>query len=267
MGKELSQLENTQTVVLQQTDGKKIYLDLNVSTDTTAIESFKQASLVSEKAFEKSTDISNASFDYATGVAVCLAMSATLLAYLFGARSFKLTEMSFKVVSSDIKESAQTHLLTSQLMMENQIKVLKVQKRNELNDEIRSKITTYLSKFSSLRQKILMEYSFPYGSSIPLKESSESCSDKVRNHYLYKEINDSYSHLISLTINISLLINPYEENAKCLLDKMDALNGGILDVLPELFFKEQNKVEELLNELLNIKLSVHKYSVLVVGES
>ena len=68
-------------------------------------------------------------------------------------------------------------------------------------------------------------------------------------------------------INISLLINPYEENAKCLLDKMDALNGGILDVLPELFFKEQNKVEELLNELLNIKLSVHKYSVLVVGES
>ena len=162
MGKELSQLENTQTVVLQQTDGKKIYLDLNVSTDTTAIESFKQASLVSEKAFEKSADISNASFDYATGVAVCLAMSATLLAYLFGARSFKLTEMSFKVVSSDIKESAQTHLLTSQLMMENQIKVLKVQKRNELNDEIRSKITTYLSKFSSLRQKILMEYSFPY---------------------------------------------------------------------------------------------------------
>ena len=38
-GKELSQLENTQTVVLQQEDGKKIYLDLNVSTDTTAIES------------------------------------------------------------------------------------------------------------------------------------------------------------------------------------------------------------------------------------
>lgn len=90
----LSELENTQTVVLQQTDGKKIYLDLNVSTDTTAI-----------KSFEKSADISNASFDYATGIAVFLALCATGLAYWFGARSFILTKQSFEAVMSQINLS------------------------------------------------------------------------------------------------------------------------------------------------------------------
>lgn len=258
----MADLESAKAVFLQQPNGEKLQLELKITQvvdDTNAI-----------KSFQKGADISIASFDYATGIAVFLALCATALAYWFGVRSFKLTEMSFNLVSNDIKESAQTNLKTSELMMQNQIRVLEIQKRNEVNDEVRAKIAIYLSKFSSLRQKILMEYAFPNGGSIPLEKSSESgidIIDKVSNHYLFKEMNNSYSDLISLTISISLIINPYEENSKCLLCKMDALNDGVLKILPEIFFKEKNIVEKQLSELQNIRLNVHKYSILVVGES
>lgn len=37
------QLAKNQMIVLQQPNGEKIYLDLNVSTDTTAIKSFEKS--------------------------------------------------------------------------------------------------------------------------------------------------------------------------------------------------------------------------------
>lgn len=115
MGKELSQLENTQTVVLQQADGKKIYLDLNVSTDTTAISSFALSVMI----------------------ALILGSLATWLAYWFGRKSFKLTEMSFKVVSEDIKQAAQTNRETTIELINNQREIAELEiKYKEKSEEL-----------------------------------------------------------------------------------------------------------------------------------
>ena len=116
MGKELSQLENTQTVVLQQTDGKKIYLDLNVSTDTTAISSFALSVMI----------------------ALILGGLATWLAYWFGRKSFKLTEMSFDTVIEQIKASEKAHIDSNNMLIKSQQEIFQKEaviriKHDELN--------------------------------------------------------------------------------------------------------------------------------------
>ena len=183
----MSQLENTQTVVLQQADGKKIYLDLNVSTDTTAIESFKQASLVSEKAFEKSTDISNASFDYATGIAVFLALCATALAYWFGARSFKLTEMSFKTVSDDIKQAAESHSQTTLNLIENQEKLKLIDINEKRIHDVRTDLFILENDIEEIKYILQFSTAFP---------TREICSDDEK--ILFEKLNNLRKTVIKL---------------------------------------------------------------------
>ncbi len=83
--------QNTQAVVLQQPNDQIIHLDLQHSTDTTAIWSFVIAMVV----------------------AFILGISATIIAIWYGRKSFKLTEMSFKIVSADIKQAAETHRMVN----------------------------------------------------------------------------------------------------------------------------------------------------------
>src|SRR5690606_30457744 len=94
----MAEQENTQAVVLLQPNGQKVYLDLNHSTDTTAIWSFVIAMIV----------------------ALILGISATIIAIWYGRKSFKLTEMSFKVVSEDIKQAAETNRQTTKTLIESQ---------------------------------------------------------------------------------------------------------------------------------------------------
>lgn len=83
-----------QTASVVENSNRKMELNLNHSTDTTAISSFEQ-----------SAKVAVSSFDYATGVAVFLALCATGLAYWFGVRSFVLTKRSFDVVLEQITSS------------------------------------------------------------------------------------------------------------------------------------------------------------------
>ncbi|MDY6449688.1 hypothetical protein [Acinetobacter faecalis] len=104
--------QNTQAVVLQQPNGEKLQVELKitqVADDTTAI-----------KSFEKSADISIASFDYATGIAVFLALCATGLAYWFGVRSFVLTKQSFDSLIEQIKSSECVTLSTNKALIVSQ---------------------------------------------------------------------------------------------------------------------------------------------------
>jgi len=103
------QQENTQAVVFQQPNGQKVYLDLNHSTDTTAISSFVLSVII----------------------ALILGGLATWLAYWYGRKSFKLTELSFKVVSEDIKEAAESHRNMTKQIIESQ----EMLKRIELQEE------------------------------------------------------------------------------------------------------------------------------------
>ena len=127
------QQPNVQTIVLQQP--AKTQMELNASTDKTAISSFGLSVLI----------------------AVILGLFATWLAYWYGRKSFKLTEMSFKTVSEDIKQAAETHRITTDKVLNNQ-KMLKEQElqflyRSSEIDKFRNVIAEYfalLMKFNSV---------------------------------------------------------------------------------------------------------------------
>ncbi|NHC02409.1 hypothetical protein G9F31_01245 [Acinetobacter sp. 187] len=144
---------NKQLLILEQENGKKIYLDLNVSTDTTAIESFKQAAITSEKAFDKGVDISTSSFDYATGIAVFLALCATGLAYWFGAKSFVLTKQSFEAVVKQIKSSENLMETSNRELIESQENL----KRLDIANERCNSIRLVAAEFISLCEHLMYE--------------------------------------------------------------------------------------------------------------
>lgn len=77
------------------------HLRLDATTDKTAISSFALSVII----------------------ALILGGLATWLAYWYGRKSFKLTEMSFKVVSQDIQEAAQSHHKTTLELIRSQEKV------------------------------------------------------------------------------------------------------------------------------------------------
>lgn len=115
----LPQQENTQAMILQQPNGQKVYLDLNHSTDTTAIWSFIAAMIAS-----------------------------TLIAIWYGRKSFKLTEMSFKTVIQQIQASEQSalslnsKLFEQQLILQNRLKELEIQKN--IIDRFRCAAETFI---------------------------------------------------------------------------------------------------------------------------
>ena len=90
--------ENSQALILQQPNGQKVYLDLNHSTDTTAIWSFIVAMVI----------------------ALVLGGLATFLAYWYGKRSFDLTKQSFDAVMAQIKSSEKSALDINKKLFEQQ---------------------------------------------------------------------------------------------------------------------------------------------------
>ncbi|WP_250850261.1 hypothetical protein [Acinetobacter sp. ANC 5378] len=118
------QQPNVQTIVLQQP--AKTHLELNASTDKTAISSFALSVVI----------------------ALILGGLATWLAYWYGKKSFRLTEMSFKTVSEDIKQAAETHRLVNAQILESQ----KTNKDRDIklafNKEWSEKLITSLSELT-----------------------------------------------------------------------------------------------------------------------
>ena len=104
------QQPNVQTIALQQP--ARTHMELNASTDKTAISSFALSVVI----------------------ALLLGGLATWLAYWYGRKSFKLTEMSFKTVIQQIQASEQSalslnsKLFEQQLMLQNRLKELEIQK-------------------------------------------------------------------------------------------------------------------------------------------
>ncbi|MDY6456954.1 hypothetical protein SKM57_02705 [Acinetobacter faecalis] len=90
--------QNTQAVILQQPNDQIIRLDLQHSTDTTAIWSFVIAMVV----------------------AFILGISATIIAIWYGRKSFVLTKQSFDVVVKQIQSSETTTLESNRQLIDSQ---------------------------------------------------------------------------------------------------------------------------------------------------
>lgn len=151
---------NTRTVVLQQPKDQNITLDLNHSTDTTAIWSFMAAMII----------------------AFILGVSATIIAIWYGRKSFKLTELSFKTVSNDIKEAAELNRIVNKQIIEAQYKLKNLEQKNKF-------IQDWLSKFT------LEVSSLDYEASDILRDMKVYCSKDYKecNSEIIREIRLGYS--------------------------------------------------------------------------
>ena len=96
-----------QEATVVENPNQKMELDLNHSTDTTAISSFTLSVII----------------------ALILGSFATWLAYWYGRKSFKLTEMSFKTVVEQIKASEQSALDLNIKLFEQQITLRNLDKK------------------------------------------------------------------------------------------------------------------------------------------
>ena len=127
------QQPNVQTIVLQQP--AKTHMELNASTDKTAISSFALSVVI----------------------ALILGGLATWLAYWYGRKSFVLTELSFKVVSEDIRQAAKTNSDIAISMMENQITITELQIRSKEKSEELERIITRGGEIIVLQNKLIIE--------------------------------------------------------------------------------------------------------------
>lgn len=223
------QLAKNQMIVLQQQNGEKIYLDLNVSTDTTAI-----------KSFEKSADMSIASFDYATVIAVFLALCATGLAYWFGARSFKLTEMSFKVVSEDIKEAAETHRITTVELLSSQERLKWLEIREGRYKEVINElcaVENFMAEIYQISQLNFIKGNLPiseYDSIAQLEKLTKMRKAFTRISHLFEiyfnqDIKQSIMSIIKHIDELIFDIKQNKENSYLLCKKLDKKISILID--------------------------------------
>ena len=118
------QQSNVQTIVLQQP--AKTQMELNASTDKTAISSFALSVVI----------------------ALLLGGLATWLAYWYGRKSFKLTEMSFKTVIQQIQASEQSALDLNKRIFEQQLELKNWSKQFEIQKMIIERFRYAAEKFT-----------------------------------------------------------------------------------------------------------------------
>ncbi|MFW1755062.1 hypothetical protein [Acinetobacter wanghuae] len=117
----------------------KIPLDIQHSTDTTAISSFALSVII----------------------ALILGCLATWLAYWYGRKSFQLTEMSFKTVVEEIKASQQSALDLNAKLFEQQsmlqLNKLQYAYKSAQVEKLRTIITEYLTCLIDFNTSITMK--------------------------------------------------------------------------------------------------------------
>lgn len=217
-------LLQNQAIILQQPNGEKIYLDLNVSTDTTAI-----------KSFEKSADISIASFDYATGIALFLGLCATWLAYWYGRTSFKLTKQSFDAVIAQIKSSEQVALDLNQRLFEQQKELqnkdLAFKQKSEWENQLRAVSAEYQINLT------MFIYKSQYFEKNLLSSQSEE-----RNNF-YNEITIISEHAIKHLVRLDLFFDPNDDDLDQIIYWSDIFSIISNDLLIE--YQTQNDLNKL----------------------
>ncbi|GAA5183171.1 hypothetical protein GCM10023345_10850 [Acinetobacter kookii] len=237
------QQENTQAIILQQPNGQKVYLDLNHSTDTTAISSFALSVII----------------------ALILGGFATWLAYWYGRRSFDLTRQSFDTVIAQIKSSEQVALDLNQRLFEQQQKLQNDQNKNAQNTENLNLLHSSIVRFIVEAENFLLKITL-----LEQKHKGYDFLEKIEpNSYqdlFFNEIGKSFevlgierSKIILYYLRISK--KDYEEIANTLKD----VYMSALDVRNSLIrgrdnfgnysidcMKKIEKAKFILNEILEI---------------
>lgn len=175
-----------QTASVVENPNRKMELDLNHSTDTTAISSFTLSVII----------------------ALILGSFATWLAYWYGRKSFQLTELSFKVVSEDIKEAAESHRNMTKQLIESQENLKRVELQEEFYRGWKLKLIDDLAVLKPLVHKY-----------ITLLGSVALVLNDVKDWFKNNEYEDMRSELKSLEDDIFPLIARISTHLKMLVEE------------------------------------------------
>ncbi|TCB51102.1 hypothetical protein E0H80_06970 [Acinetobacter sp. ANC 4779] len=222
------QQPNVQTIVLQQP--AKTHMELNASTDKTAISSFALSVII----------------------ALILGSFATWLAYWYGRRSFDLTRQSFEAVIKQIESSEQSALNLNAKLFEQQLIL-----QNQKDKSEREKNT--MDRFRNAALNFIM-HAETFASYITFLHSSHQ-------DFKFEEKIEvgSYEHKIFLSIleKIDLL---FESRSNLLFSTLemeistyDQVDKSIAEIINQTIFVRNN----LIRERDTIMAEVKKYKFVI----
>ncbi len=223
-----------QTASVVENSNRKMELDLNHSTDTTAISSFGLSVLI----------------------AVILGLFATWLAYWYGRRSFDLTKQSFDSLIEQIKSSENVTLKTNSELMSTQ----QVQKEYELKflrkqadrSDFRKKSFEYihiaklLMKFLVIKINNIEDSTWDY----LIKQHKSTFYDEFQSR-----VEPDFEKLGAISLELFMILNIKSVNHYKFSKMIEDINRNILSILNTLDSKIETtknvkSMSNQINELL-----------------
>jgi len=226
------QQPNVQTIVLQQP--AKTHMELNTSTDKTAISSFALSVVI----------------------ALILGALATWLAYWYGRKSFDLTKQSFDSLIEQIKSSENITLTTNQELInsqENQKKFeLSFQRKQADRAEFRKLSFEYISTAKLTLKFLIIKLS---------NIEDEAWEYLVENNYdqffetFNEQLNEDFNKLGAISLHLFLILDNKSKNHYKFSEKIELINRLVFSILSSLKSKKETKekTEDLakkINDLL-----------------
>ena len=242
-------VEEKQAVVLEQPKDQKVYLDVQHSTDTTAIWSFVIAMVV----------------------AFILGISATIIAIWYGRKSFDLTKQSFDSLVKQIESSEKITVASNnglaQSQADSKLTELRFLYKSSEIQNLRKMIADYFATVVALNTHMVFKVSF-------LKDN-KFLNDNDKNKYiheLFDEIKRYANEIFTFSFQIDLMLDMDNSNEeKKIGNELNNLNKALNKIIGNLAMNKKDiidpvvefgfvfdRVKEKLTKYILAEIQLHK---------
>lgn len=242
-------VEEKQAVVLEQPKDQKVYLDLQHSTDTTAIWSFAIAMVI----------------------AFILGISATIIAIWYGRKSFDLTKQSFDSLVKQIESSEKITVASNnglaQSQADSKLTELRFLYKSSEIQNLRKMIADYFATVVALNTHMVFKVSF-------LKDN-KFLNDNDKNKYiheLFDEIKRYANEIFTFSFQIDLMLDMDNSNEeKKIGNELNNLNKALNKIIGNLAMNKKDiidsvvefgfvfdRVKEKLTKYILAEIQLHK---------
>lgn len=242
-------VEEKQAVVLEQPKDQKVYLDVQYSTDTTAIWSFAIAMVI----------------------AFILGISATIIAIWYGRKSFDLTKQSFDSLVKQIESSEKITVASNnglaQSQADSKLTELRFLYKSSEIQNLRKMIVDYFATVVALNTHMVFKVSF-------LKDN-KFLNDNDKNKYiheLFDEIKRYANEIFTFSFQIDLMLDMDNSNEeKKIGNELNNLNKALNKIIGNLAMNKKDiidsvvefgfvfdRVKEKLTKYILAEIQLHK---------
>lgn len=216
-------VEEKQAVVLEQPKDQKVYLDVQHSTDTTAIWSFVIAMVV----------------------AFILGISATIIAIWYGRKSFDLTKQSFDSLVKQIESSEKITVASNnglaQSQADSKLTELRFLYKSSEIQNLRKMIADYFATVVALNTHMVFKVSF-------LKDN-KFLNDNDENKYiheLFDEIKRYANEIFTFSFQIDLMLDMDNSNEeKKIGNELNNLNKALNKIIGNLAMNKKDIIDSV----------------------